>query len=359
MKIWLIPASDKNSTANLSRSMENEIDLVVREKLKEKKIFHKHAWGAKLGKNESNRRDFEKMSPGDICLFYTADQRSTDEPPKAYRWLAKIVYTMESLELGDAIWPPKELNPTSFPLIYFISTPIKIFIPTSTLPSILSANGADYSGAPKGFMSINDRNLEYVKTKYSSGDGLIKYILSEYAQEDYAEDYPEALITSQQTNENVIFSDNLLKANKKTSSKNGKPYANHQRRSKQSKIIGDIAELFVVNLLKEGKVPGVIAGNIQHVADQKLGWDIEYINQSNEKILVEVKGSTAPSFSNFEITTNEYSALNHHKDKYHFYLVGSCMANQKKVQIIQDMEQRLRMRTANTTPLTYKVELHE
>ncbi|QRO34161.1 protein NO VEIN domain-containing protein [Chromobacterium violaceum] len=357
MKIWLIPASDDNSTINLSRSMENEIDVVIRQRMKEKGLHHKYAWGAKLGKNESNRRDFSKMRPGDICLFYTADQRSPDEPLKAYRWLAKIEETIDDLELGDAIWPPSINDPISFPLIYFITTPIKIFIPTAQLPAIISENKSDYSGAPKGFMSINEKNLAHVRETYKSGNGLIKYILSNFAQEDSTEDYPELFDSAENEDEQTVFTNDLLKIKKKSS--NGKAKSTAQRRSKQSKVVGDIAELFVVRLLQEAKVPGITATDIKHVADQKLGWDIEYTNQHQERILVEVKGSTAPSFSNFEITANEHAALDFNKEKYHFYLVGSCMTNQKKVQIITDMAERLKMNTAATTPLTYRVELQE
>ncbi|WP_460146988.1 hypothetical protein [Pseudomonas sp. H2_H03] len=50
MKIWLIPASDNIATQNLSRSLENEIDVEVRQVMLEKELPFQYAWGARLGK---------------------------------------------------------------------------------------------------------------------------------------------------------------------------------------------------------------------------------------------------------------------------------------------------------------------
>jgi hypothetical protein len=358
MKIWLIPASDDTATQNLSRSLENEIDIEVRQSMLAKGLPHKYAWGARLGKNDSNRDGFERMSAGDICFFYTADRREPDEPKKAYRWIARILGTTEDQQLADDIWPPFGKNPESFPLIYFITPPVKIFITTGEIPSIISASGKDYYQGPNGFMNLRDENFDYVMGRFGSAEGLMSFVLNNFAQEDPPEsDYPD-LFSQLKTDEvTVDFVDNLLAVRKPRVK--GKSNTVPQRRSNQSKVVGDMAEHFVYQLLLNGGVPNVKATQVEHVADQKLGWDIQYKNESSDLIRVEVKGSTAPKFSNFELTINELNSLQEHTHNYHFYLVGSCMSESRKVQVISDMADRLSSKNATTTPLTFRLELQE
>ncbi|VVP47443.1 hypothetical protein PS896_05183 [Pseudomonas fluorescens] len=356
MKIWLIPASDDIATQNLSRSMENEIDVNIRQSMLAKALPYKYAWGARLGKNASNRNDFKRMSAGDICFFYTADRREADEPKKAYRWIARILGTTEDQELADDIWPPFGKKPESFPLIYFITPPVKILITTGDISSIISASGKDYHGGPNGFMSVRNENFDYIMGRFGSVERLMSFVLKNFAQEDPLEsEYPE-LFSNLKTDEvKVVFVDDLL-AVKKPSLK-GKNSRISQRRSKQSKLIGDMAEHFVYHLLLNGGVPSVNASQVEHVADQKLGWDIQYNNEYGDLIRVEVKGSTAPKFNNFELTINELNSLQQHTSNYHFYLVGSCMSESRKVQVITDMASRISGKKATAVPLIFRLEL--
>lgn len=358
MKIWLIPASDDIATQNLSRSLENEIDVEVRQSMLAKGLPYKYAWGARLGKNASNRSAFQRMSTGDICFFYTADKREPDEPNKAYRWIARILETTEDQQLADLIWPPFGKHPESFPLIYFITPPVKVFITTEEVPSMLSADGTDYHDGPKGFMNLRDKNFDYVMDRFGSAVGLMKFVLNNFGQEDPPEaDYSELFNQPKADEVTVTFVDNLLTVRKPRTK--GKCLTVPQRRSKQSKEVGDMAEHFVYQLLMSAKIPNIKANQVEHVADQKLGWDIQYKNENGDLVRVEVKGSTAPKFSSFELTINELKSLQEHKDKYHFYLVGSCLSNNRKVQIITDMEERLASNQATTTPLAFRLELHE
>lgn len=361
MKIWLIPASDNIATQNLSRSLENEIDIEVRQSMLEKELPFQYAWGARLGKNGSNRNGFLRMSAGDICFFYTADKRDPDEPKKAYRWIARILDTTEDQQLADQIWPPSGEEPESFPLIYFITPPVKIFLTTEEIPSVLSANGADYFGrGPNGFMNLRDENFDYVMARFGSAQGLMSFVLSNFGQEDPPEaEYPELFSQPEVGEVSVTFVDDLLSV-KKSKGKTRQPGATvPQRRSKQSKVVGDKAEHFVLQLLVDGKIPDVSARNVIHVAEQKRGWDIEYEDEQGNIVRVEVKGSTAPRFSNFELTINELNSLYEHKGMYHFYLVGSCMSGDRKVQVITDMAERLSSQQATTSPLTFRLELQE
>lgn len=268
--------------------------------------------------------------------------------------------TIEDQQLADQIWPPFGKEPESFPLIYFITPPVKVFITTEKIPTILSANGADYYGrGPNGFMNLRAENFDYVMERFGSVEGLMNFVLNNFGQEDPSEsDYPELFSQPETSEVSVAFVDDLL-AEKKPGTKGKKSSTVPQRRSKQSKVVGDMAEHFVCQLLSDASIPNVKATQVKHVADQKLGWDIEYRNELGELVRVEVKGSTAPKFSSFELTINELNALQEHKEGYHFYLVGSCMSNSRKVQIITDMAERLACNQANTTPLTFRLELQE
>lgn len=247
-------------------------------------------------------------------------------------------------------------NPESFPLIYFISTPIKIYIKTDNMPSVLSATGKDYGGSPKGFMNLKQQNITHAMKRFGSVDGLMSHVLGVYGEEDPPEeDYPSLLEQLRSPEIKVDFVDDLLKVRQPKTKTSGKIVP--QRRSKQSKVVGDTAELYIVELLRNNKIPSVRATQVEHVADQKVGWDIQYKNELGDLVFVEVKGSTAPRFGNFEITVNELNALQQHKQNYHFYLVGSCMSSNRKVQVIVDMAKRLTDKRAATSPLTFRVEL--
>ncbi|MEW6178178.1 MAG: DUF3883 domain-containing protein [Pseudomonadota bacterium] len=356
--LWLIPASNKLATKNLARSMENEIDIEIRHDMQERGINQAYAWGAMRGKNDKNVPLHTAMQPGDVCLFYTADRREVDEPVKAYRWAARITQTLQNQQLADMVWPP-EVPGASFELMYFLTTPVKVFITTEQMSSLLTASGEKYADAPKGFMRLADENLAYVNSVYGSPAGFLRYVLANYAEEDAPTDvYPEMASQIASAEVTTSFVDDLLTARKKQKVK-GKDSVVPQRRSKRSKEVGDEAELYVLDLLRDGQVPGVTAKNVEHVADQKVGWDIQYVDELGRRVMVEVKGSTATRFGNFELTINELNCLHQHGDKYHFYLVGGCKSKTRKVQVITDMAERLTLEKAKASPITFRVELIE
>lgn len=356
--LWLIPASNDLATQNLARSMENEIDIEIRHAMQERGIHQEYAWGAMRGKNDKNVPLHKAMQPGDVCLFYTADKRDVDEPVKAYRWAARITQTLENQQLADLVWPP-ETPGESFELMYFLSTPVKVFITTEQISYLLTANGEKYADAPKGFMRLSDENLAYVNSVYDSPAGFLSYVLANHAEEDAPTDvYPELASHIPPTDVTASFVDDLLTVRKKQGGK-GKSSVVPQRRSKRSKEVGDEAELYVLDLLRNGEVPGVTAMDVEHVANQKVGWDIKYVDELGQCVMVEVKGSTATRFGNFELTINELNCLHEHGDHYHFYLVGGCKSKTRKVQVITDMAERLAKDKAKASPITFRVELIE
>lgn len=355
--LWLIPASNPLATENLALSMENEIDIEIRHKLRERGIEQQYAWGAQRGTNDSNISIYRAMQAGDVCLFYTADQRDIDEPIKAYRWAARITEKLESRAVADQVWPPKQPG-ESFELMYFLTIPVKVYITTEQLAVLLTEHGEKYASPPKGFMKLDQKNLDFVSQKYGSPEDFLTYVLTHLAEEDApVEEYPRVALTSSLIDTTPTFVNDLLSV-KKTRNK-GKSTVVAQRRSKHSKEVGDEAELYVLDLLRNGKVPGVIATNVEHVADQKVGWDIHYTDEQGNLVKVEVKGSTASKFSNFELTINELNCLKEHTDQYHFYLVGGCRSTNRRIQIITDMAERLTKNQAAASPLTFRIELLE
>lgn len=355
--LWLIPASNPLATANLALSMENEIDIEIRHALRERGVEQKYAWGAQRGTNDSNLSIYRAMQAGDICLFYTADQREVDEPIKAYRWAARITELLEDHTVADQVWPPRQPG-ESFELMYFLTTPVKIYITTEQLSLLLTERGEKYASPPKGFMKLDQKNLDFVSNKYGSPEGFLTYVLTHHAEEDApVEDYPDVVLASSLSGAVPIFVDDLLSVKKK--SNKGKSAVVAQRRSKCSKEVGDEAELYILDLLRDGRVPGVIATQIRHVADQKVGWDIQYQDEHDNLVKVEVKGSTASKLSNFELTINELNCLKEHANLYHFYLVGGCRSTSRRVQIIKDMAKRLSDNAAMASPITFRVELLE
>ncbi|NMY75631.1 DUF3883 domain-containing protein [Pseudomonas sp. WS 5071] len=354
--LWLIPASNPLATTNLALSMENEIDIEIRHALRERGIEQRYAWGAQRGTNDSNLSIYRAMQAGDICLFYTADQREVDEPLKAYRWAARITDLLEDHSVADQVWPPEQPG-KSFELMYFLTTPVKIYITTEQLSLLITKHGEKYASPPKGFMKLDQRNLDFVRHKYGSPEAFLTHVLTDHGEEDApVEDYPDVALASSLSTVAPIFVDDLLSV--KTKSK-GKSSVVAQRRSKLSKEVGDEAELYILELLREGRVPGVIATQIQHVADQKVGWDIQYYDEHDNLVKVEVKGSTASKFSNFELTINELNCLKEHANLYHFYLVGGCRSTSRRVQIIKDMAKRLADNNAVASPITFRLELLE
>lgn len=88
MNLWLIPGSNEEARLNLSKTMAKAIS---EDRLLSAGIGHSqedlYAWGTRLGTNEANLGKWEKMSAGDLCLFYTQD---LDGGNRAYHWMAKI-----------------------------------------------------------------------------------------------------------------------------------------------------------------------------------------------------------------------------------------------------------------------------
>jgi len=163
--IWIAPASDDAATVNIPKSLSNEIPDGIKEKLQLLGISEHFAWGARRGGRDVNVGKFERMKPGDVCLFYT-ETLSEGQKKKAFNWVARITSTLHSLELASELWPFEKGE--AFELIYFLSTPIGISLTIAQVSQLLSETGEKYAGAPTGLMSIASENLKIVEQRLGS-----------------------------------------------------------------------------------------------------------------------------------------------------------------------------------------------
>jgi hypothetical protein len=126
------------------------------------------------------------------------------------------------------------------------------------------------------------------------------------------------------------------------------------RRSRNAKIAGDRAEQIVLRFIGES-VMG--ARDIRHVAadGEKPGWDIQYLDADGNLNAVEVKGSSASAFPNFELTQGEFNAARRLGRRYGVYLVADCFSRNPKVQRIQDPVALLGQRSLEAHPILWRI----
>jgi hypothetical protein len=79
---------------------------------------------------------------------------------------------------------------------------------------------------------------------------------------------------------------------------------------------------------------------------------LEYDDERDERIAVEVKGTTAQQFGNVELTAGEWRAAMRLGERYWLYLVADCCSTQPLIQRIQDPAQLVKMGQAEITSST-------
>ena len=98
MNLWLIPASDAASTANIPKTLS--VPIAIERADRAGIPANGHAWGARAS-SEMNINKFNKMAPGDWCLFYTQAGNSAE---KKYHWKAQIDKTTRSRDISNVLW---------------------------------------------------------------------------------------------------------------------------------------------------------------------------------------------------------------------------------------------------------------
>lgn len=114
---------------------------------------------------------FNKMVPGDLCLFYTQGLNGGD---KKYRWKAKITQTTRDRKVANALWDDPE-----FELVYFLENVQEVDITTSQLCVGFSEFRPNYfNEAPKGFTTVDPDVVAGIIEKHGSVDSWLTGLFS-------------------------------------------------------------------------------------------------------------------------------------------------------------------------------------
>lgn len=125
--------------------------------------------------------------------------------------------------------------------------------------------------------------------------------------------------------------------------------------SKHSKLFGDRAEEIVYQVLLKERTY-----SLRWVAkeNEKPGWDIEY-SDKNERVSVEVKGTSGKRFLSVDVTKREWEAAETHGENYKLYLVADCLSKAPKIQIISNPYGLYLSKRLSVTPINYRLRLLE
>jgi Protein NO VEIN, C-terminal len=121
---------------------------------------------------------------------------------------------------------------------------------------------------------------------------------------------------------------------------NGKakvPHWNTGGPTTPTKEIGDLGELIALKHLKE-VLPILVANTLRWTArdGDKPGWDIEYVNESDDLVALEVKSTTGARHIGIELTANEWRAAERMRDRYNLVLVTMCRTDSPRICIVSD-----------------------
>ena len=134
----------------------------------------------------------------------------------------------------------------------------------------------------------------------------------------------------------------------------GRRSGGRPRRSKKAKLVGDWAELIVMQHLREAHPD---ATEITHRANigETPGWDIDFVDRAGRLRRVEVKGTVGGGFTGVEFTAGELRAARTHGVDYWLYLVAGCLTSAPRVQAIQDPANHLVEGIWTATPVLFEL----
>lgn len=87
------------------------------------------------------------------------------------------------------------------------------------------------------------------------------------------------------------------------------------------------------------------------------GWDLEFRTSADERVAVEVKGTTAGGFSSVEVTANEWSAAERLRSNYWLYLVAACGSTSPKLFRVADPYGQCQHGTLRVKPAVFRLSL--
>jgi hypothetical protein len=125
-------------------------------------------------------------------------------------------------------------------------------------------------------------------------------------------------------------------------------------------MIGDRAEEIVYRWLKE-YLSEPENETVDWVAKKgkKPGWDIEYYDNHNNLIAVEVKGTENSLLYSIEITANEWGAALSNKNNYWLYVVTLALSKEPIISRIQNPAREVETNKFQIIPTSWKLRLNQ
>ena len=127
--------------------------------------------------------------------------------------------------------------------------------------------------------------------------------------------------------------------------------------SKRAKFIGDLGEKYVLEELRK-RLSKETLDSLRWVADEneKPGWDIEYIDESQNLKAIEVKATTQKTFSSIQITKGEWDAAIERRENFELWLITEIESQNPTYKIITDPFGYVSSKEMTLTPTIYKLE---
>lgn len=138
MNLWLVPCSDFASSVNIQRTLANPVAADLQVQAGIPVTADTRAWGTRSGTKSQGA--WERMQPGDICLFYSQVPGQT---VKRYAYMGTIAHTLQKVEVSTAFWNSKE-----FDLVFFLEEVVPIALSPQQLSQALSPYRTNYRNAP-------------------------------------------------------------------------------------------------------------------------------------------------------------------------------------------------------------------
>lgn len=150
----------------------------------------------------------------------------------------------------------------------------------------------------------------------------------------------------------------LLKPKGSTSGIGNEGGNGNSRRSGNAHAIGKRAEEIVFRTL-ERTLSTSEAQTLKWLSrdGETPGWDIQFTDTAGELRRIEVKGTTANSFANIEITAQEWASAKTHRKGYWLYLVAQCMGITPMIQSLCDPYALYVSQCLTATPVLWRLQL--
>jgi hypothetical protein len=338
MAVWIIPASNRPARQNYPKTLTAPIGQQRLEQLRNIVRLPSgdlYAWG--FPRNDKNLPYLQEMAPGDICFFYIYTKGGN-----CYGLVARVLIVIPEEQASSAskvLWDSNEFLP------YLLQRPIEIIASTDDLGASLNPSGDYMRSHPMGSMKLaNEIEAAFAISEHGSIDAwavefIMQHAASPMSSEQSAEYFSRT--TTEMRIGPLLLVDNLFLPKPKSTRISDGPgtyRAGPVKRSRQSKLVGDIGEEAVVEHLK-ATLHESLRASVKWLAKlgETPGWDIQYTDREGNLIKVEVKSTTCEGFQAFEMTDNEVKAAEQHRDHYHLYLVANCLSPERRqLQVVPD-----------------------